>query len=74
MLEVGANCVNLIDQIFSGVDAGLAEGLLDDGVAGEGNSLPGNLAVSSLVDELLDGLTSGVAESDVRLNFSQQNA
>jgi hypothetical protein len=40
-------------------DTLLAELLLDDRVVGDGNSLTVNLGVSSLVDQLLDGLQVG---------------
>jgi hypothetical protein len=60
LLEVGADSVDLVDEILHADDAVLAEVLLDDGVVGEGNALLVDLAVSTLVDELLDGLQVGV--------------
>lgn len=40
-------------------DTLLAELLLDDGVVSDGDSLTVDLGVSSLVDQLLDGLQVG---------------
>ena len=60
LLEVGADGVDLVDEILHADDAVLAEVLLNDGVVGEGNALLVDLAVSALVDKLLDGLEVGV--------------
>lgn len=60
LLEVGANGVDLVNEILHADDAVLAEVLLDDRVVGEGNALLVDLAVSALVDKLLDGLEVGV--------------
>lgn len=68
LLEVGADGVDLVDEIFHADDAVLAEGLLDDGVVGQGDALPVDLAVAALVDELLDGLEVGVAVGDPGLD------
>lgn len=71
LLEVGANGVDLVDQILDADDAVLAEVLLNDGVVGKGNTLLVDLAVSTLVDELLDGLEVGVTVSNPRLDNLQ---
>lgn len=71
LLEVGANGVDLVDQILDADDTVLAEVLLNDGVVGEGNTLLVDLAVSTLVDELLDGLEVGVTVSNPRLDNLQ---
>jgi len=60
LLEVGANGVDLVDEVLHADDAVLAEGLLDDGVVGKSNALLVDLAISALVDKLLDGLEVGV--------------
>ena len=64
MLEVGADGEDLVDQILHADDAVLAEARLDDGIIGEGNALLLDLSVSTLVDELADGLQVGVSVSD----------
>jgi hypothetical protein len=68
LLEVGADGEDLVDEVLHADDAVLAKVLLDDGVVGEGNALLVDLAVSALVDELLDGLEVGVAVGDPRLD------
>jgi hypothetical protein len=60
LLEVGANGVDLVDQVFHADNAVLAEILLDDGVVGKGNALLVDLSISSLVDELFDALQVGI--------------
>ena len=60
LLEVGANGVDLVDQVLHTDNAVLGKVLLDDGVVGEGNALLVDLGVSALVDELTDGLQVGV--------------
>lgn len=68
LLEVGADSEDLVDEILHTDDSVLAEVLLDDGVVGEGNTLLVDLSVSSLVDELLDGLQVGVTIGDPGLD------
>ena len=68
LLEVGADGVDLVDQVLNANDAVLAQVLLDDGVVGEGNALLVDLAVSALVDELLDALQVGVTVRNPRLD------
>jgi len=68
LLEVGANSVDLMDEIFHADNAVLAEVLLNDGVVGKSDTLLVDLAVSTLVDELLDGLQVGVTVSDPGLD------
>ena len=68
LLEVGADRVDLVDEILHADDAVLAEVLLDDGVVGEGDALLVNLAVSALVNELTDALEVGVTIGDPRLD------
>jgi hypothetical protein len=68
LLEVGADGVDLVDKILHADDAVLAEVLLNDGVVGQGNALLVDLAVTALVDELLDALEVGVTVSDPRLD------
>jgi hypothetical protein len=68
LLEVGADSHDLVDQVLNADDAVLAKVLLNDRVVGEGNALAVDLAVSTLVDELLDALQVGVAIGNPRLN------
>lgn len=68
LLEVGADGQDLVDEILNADDAVLAEVLLDDRVVGESNALAVNLAVSALVDELLDALEVGIAIGNPRLD------
>jgi hypothetical protein len=71
LLEVGADGVDLVDQILHADNAVLAEVLLDDLVVGEGNTLLVDLAVTALVQELADGLQVGVTIGDVGVDNGQ---
>lgn len=71
LLEVGANGVDLVDQILNTDDAVLAEVLLDDLVVGDGNALLVDLSVTALVDELTDALEVGVTVGDVGVDYGQ---
>ena len=64
LLEVGAGSENLVYEILNGEDVVLAEGLLNDGVVGEGDALLVDLAVAALVDKLTDRLQVGLAEME----------
>ena len=68
LLEVGADGVDLVDQVLNADDAVLAQVLLNDGVVGESHALLVDLAVSALVDELLDALQVGVTVGNPRLD------
>lgn len=68
LLEVGANSVDLMDEILHADNAVLAEVLLNDGVVGQGNALLVDLSVTALVDELLDALQVGVTVGDPGLD------
>lgn len=68
LLEVGADGEDLVDEILHADNAVLAEVLLDDGVVGKSDTLLVDLSVSTLVDELLDGLQVGVTVSDPGLD------
>ena len=55
-LEVGSDSVDFVDQILDTDDILLlSEGLFDDGVAGERDSLSLDLSKSSFVDESANG-------------------
>ena len=68
LLEVGANGVDLVDEILNADDAVLAEVLLNNGVVGKSNALLVDLAVTALVHELLDALEVGVTISNPGLD------
>lgn len=68
LLEVGADGEDLVDKILHADNAVLAEVLLNDGVVSKGNTLLVDLSVSTLVDELLDGLQVGVTVGDPGLD------
>lgn len=71
LLEVGADGVDLVDQVLHADNAVLAEVLLDDLVVGEGDTLLVDLAVTALVEKLADGLQVGVTVGDVGVDDSQ---
>lgn len=68
LLEVGADGVDLVDQVLHADNAVLAEVLLDDGVVSERDALLVGLGVTALVDELADGLQVGVTVGDEGLD------
>lgn len=65
LLEVGADSVDLVDQILHADNTVLAKVVLNQLVVGQSNTLLVDLAVSTLVDELADGLEVGVAVGNV---------
>lgn len=67
LLEVGADRVDLVDQILNADNAVLAEVLLNDLVVGDGDALLVNLSVAALIDELPDALQVGVTIGNVRV-------
>lgn len=71
LLEVGANSVDLVDQILHADNAELAEVLLDDLVVGEGSTLLVDLSVTTLVQKLADGLQVGVTVGNVGVDDGQ---
>ena len=71
LLEVGANGVDLVDQIFHADNAVLAEVLLNELVVGKGNALLVDLSVATLVDELTDSLEVGVTVGDEGVDNGQ---
>jgi hypothetical protein len=71
LLEVGANGVDLVDEILHTDNAVLAEVLLDDLVVGKSSAHLVDLAVTTLVQELADGLQVGVTVGDVGVDDGQ---
>ena len=68
LLEVGSDGVNLVDKILHADNTELSEGLLDDRVVGQGDTLLVDLTISTLVDELANGLQVGLTVGDVRVD------
>ena len=71
LLEVGSDGEDLVDQILHADDAVLAEVVFDKLVVGQSDALLVDLSVSTLVDELSDGLEVGVAVGDVWVDNGQ---
>ena len=73
-LEVGADGVELVDDVLNAGDTELAEVGLDELVVGDRQALLVDLSVTALVDKLADGLQVGVSVSDERLDDLQHLA
>lgn len=71
LLEVRADGVDLVDQIFDANDTLGAERLLDNLVVRERNALLVHLTVATLVDELSNALQVRVTEHDVRFHLAE---
>jgi hypothetical protein len=71
LLEVGANSVDLVDEILDADDTELAKVLLDHVVVSDRKALLVNLSVTALVDKLTDSLQVGVAVGDEGLDNLQ---
>jgi hypothetical protein len=71
LLEVGADGVDLVDEVLDADNAELAEVGLDELVVGDGKALLVDLSVAALVDELTDRLQVGVAVRDEGLDDLQ---
>lgn len=71
LLEAWTASYDFVDQVLHADNAVLAEVLLDDLVVGEGDALLVDLAVTTLVKELTDGLEVGVTVGDERLDDPQ---
>ena len=63
-LEVWSTGDDLVDEILNAGDTELSEGTLNDGVIGEWDSGVVDASVSSLVDELSDGLSGWISVGD----------
>lgn len=60
-----------MDEVLNGENIIFAEVRLDDTVVGEGNALLVDLSVSTLVDQLTNGLEVRLAVCDVRLDETE---
>jgi hypothetical protein len=67
-LEVRANSEELVDKILNTDDAKVAQSLLNDSVVMKRNALLVDLSVTTLVDELADGLQVRSTVGDVGLD------
>lgn len=65
LLEIGACCGNLVDEILNGKDIIFAESLLDNGIVCERNALFVDLAVTTLVDQFTHGLQIRFAKEGI---------
>ena len=68
LLEVGTDSEDFVDHVFHADNSKLAKALFDQLVVGERNALLVDLAISTLVDELTDGLQVGVTIGDVGID------
>jgi len=68
-LEVSTNGEEFSDQIFDADDFVYSKNLFNDFVRGDGDSLLVDLSVSSLIDQIGDSMSGGIAESDIRLDL-----
>lgn len=59
LFEIGTSGEDFVDEIFHRQDVKFTERLLNHTVVGERNALLIDLAVTSLVDQLADGLQVG---------------
>lgn len=71
LLEVGSNSSDLVDNILKADDSIFAEAFFDGGVVRKTNSLALDFAVTTLVDDLLNGLEGGLTIGDVGLDQLQ---
>ena len=71
LLEVRADGVDLVDEVLDGSDSELAQGVLDDLVLGDRDTLLVDLSITTLVKELTDVLERRISVSDERLNDLQ---
>jgi len=65
LLEVGSASGELVNEVLHTDHTVFAELLLNDGVVGDGDSLTIDLGVTTLVDELTDGLEVDLSVGDV---------
>lgn len=73
-LEVRADGVNLVDDVFNAGDTELAKAGLDELVVGDRQTLLVDLSVTALVDKLADSLQVGVSIGDEGLDDLQHLA
>lgn len=69
---MGTNAGNFLDDVLNESKALLLESALNNEVVVQRDSASVNLAETSLVDQLRDGASGGVAESNVRLDSAEK--
>jgi len=69
LLEVGSDIVDFIDQVFSTDDFVLSESSFNDFIAGNGDSLLIDLTITSLIDQIGEGMSGGISVSDIRFDL-----
>ena len=72
-LEVWADFVDFVDQIFKRCNSVLPQTLLDQAVIGEGNSLLVDFSETSFVDQSADGFSGRISVGDVWFDFSEED-
>ncbi len=73
LLEVRAYRGNLVHQVLNADQPVFAQGRLDKGVVGETNAVAVYLAVTTLVDQLPDGLEVGLPVINEQRDNIKQN-
>ena len=68
LLEIRADCENLMNQIFHTLNAVFPKGIRNEGIVGERDSGPVNFAVATFVDEMADGFKVRLAIGDIGLD------
>ena len=68
-LEVGTAGNEFLDEFLNRFNTDSAQTSLDDFVGSERDSLLVEFSVTSLVDQIVDDLSGGVTEGNIRLNF-----
>lgn len=71
LLEVGADRVDLMNQILHANDAVLSEVFLNDLIVGEGNTLLVDLSISTFVDEFADTFQVRITVGNVGVDDSK---
>ena len=72
LLKVRTDSDDLVNQIFNTDDVKFSQRLLNDGVLSDRDALTVDLTVSTLVDEVRDGLQVRFTVSDVRVDHLKQ--
>ena len=68
LLEIRADCENLMNQILHTLNAVFPEGIRNKGIVGERDSGPVNFTVATFVDEMADGFKVRLAIGDIGLD------
>jgi len=71
LLEVRTDSEDLVNQVLDADDAVFAKVLLDQGIVRQRDTLLVDLAISTLVDQLADGLQVGVAVGNEGLDNAE---